>query len=348
MMNTETASAQNSKKTYFTVVFVVLWFIASILLIVKIFHVIPALEGWFAGVGTVAGLAYIGMLIWHFSHIAPFAAELPDLLTLVFSKLHFRGTFWLIIATLVFLFGIAIVAHPQLVLVVVLTLLSIGLIIRWRQQITRLMIICGIGTGLFAFFPGLLKREANGYTILLYLICPIFLFIGGALLLRHTHLTHIRILENGSLTALRSFGWGCVLAVPPALLNIIGGAHQGDTGLDKWFDPLAALMPGISEEVWARLFLTTLCYALLRPTTNERPRQALVAAILIGAVTHGLAHLHTLIILSPAALGSILAGLLFGVPMALLFVKRDLEQAIGYHFFIDFVRFLAAYFLLAQ
>ena len=131
-----------------------------------------------------------------------------------------------------------------------------------------------------------------------------------------------------------------------SLLNVLGGAYKSDTWVDDWWDTLEALSPGIIEEVWARLFLTTLCYALLRPTTNDRPRRAHVAAILIGAITHGLWHLPTLMILGPAGLGYIVAGLLFGVPMALLFIKRDLEQAIGYHFFIDFVRFLAALFIL--
>ena len=32
---------------------------------------------------------------------------------------------------------------------------------------------------------------------------------------------------------------------------------------------------------------------------------------------------------------------MYGIPLALLYVKRDLEQAIAYHFFIDFVRFMA-------
>jgi hypothetical protein len=329
------------------VIFVALWFIASGVLLLKIFHIMPALEILLSYVGQVAGIGYIGMLIWHFSHSSPSAAELPELSPPVFPKLHFWGTFQLIITTLVFLFAIGIVVHPQLMLLVFLALLGFELMVYWRQRVTLLIFLYGAGVGLLSFFPGLLKREASGFAILGYLVFPIFLFIGGALMLQHTHLTHIRILENGLLPALRSFGWGCVLAVPPALVNIIYGAHQSDTGIDKWFDPIAALTPGIAEEVWARLFLTTLCYALLRPTTNDRPRRALVAAILIGAITHGLAHLYTPSrIFSQEGLGFIIAGLLFGVPMGLLFVKRDLEQAIGYHFFIDFVCFLAAYFLL--
>lgn len=95
-------------------------------------------------------------------------------------------------------------------------------------------------------------------------------------------------------------------------------------------------MPGIAEETWARLFLTTFCYALLRPTTNQRPRRAVVVAVLVGALVHSFAHTG----IDP--LGLVIGGLLYFVPAALLFIKRDLEQAIGYHFLIVFVRFTAA------
>lgn len=83
-------------------------------------------------------------------------------------------------------------------------------------------------------------------------------------------------------------------------------------------------------------------YALLRPKTNQRPTRALVATVLIAAFTHGLAHLPGAMVFSPAALQGLLSGLLFGVPMGLLFVKRSFEHAVGYHFFIDFVRFFVA------
>jgi hypothetical protein len=344
-MNTDTTHSKQSLKTPFMVIFISLWFVSSGSLLMKIFHVFPDRELFITIMVQVIGLGYIGMLIWYFSHTPPTAAELPDLLPPISQKFNFWGVLCFIIAILIFLFSIGIVAHPQLVIVVVMALLGFYLTFRWKKLVTFQMLFFGIGIGILSFFPGLLNRDANIYSVIGYLICPIFLSIGGALLLEYTHLTHIRILENSPSIALRSFGWGCVLAIPPALLNIIYGAHKGDKGIDKWFDPLAALTPGIAEEVWARLFLTTLCYALLRPTTNNRPSRALIAAILIGAITHGLAHLQTQMILSHATLGCIFAGLLFGVPMGLLFVKRDLEQAVAYHFFIDFTRYLAAYLL---
>ena len=113
--------------------------------------------------------------------------------------------------------------------------------------------------------------------------------------------------------------------------------QQSDTWVVNWWQPLYAIVPGIAEETWARLFLTTLCYALLRPATNHSPRRAVFGAILFGALVHGLAHTG----INP--IGLIIGSLLYGVPTALLFIKYDFEHAVGYHFLIDFVRYLAAW-----
>ena len=38
-------------------------------------------------------------------------------------------------------------------------------------------------------------------------------------------------------------------------------------------------------------------------------------------------------------LNALFTALVYGVPLAPLFLRRSLESAIGYHFFIDLVRF---------
>jgi hypothetical protein len=84
------------------------------------------------------------------------------------------------------------------------------------------------------------------------------------------------------------------------------------------------------------LFLTTLCYAVLRPVSNQYPRRALAVSVLIGALMHGFAHTG----IDP--IGLIIGSLLYGLPAALLFIKKDFEHVAGYHFLIDFLRFGAA------
>ncbi len=62
-------------------------------------------------------------------------------------------------------------------------------------------------------------------------------------------------------------------------------------------------------------------------------------------IPHELLHYPDLFIESPgwAVVMSILGSVLFGLPMALLMKKKNLQMAIGMHWFIDFVRFFAGF-----
>lgn len=329
---------QNTRGKRSGVIVAVLWVIATVGLGVPLFS-----SRGNQILGTLAGIAYIAALIWHLLRGGQPAADLPDPAPIVLPRFGFRGMLWVIILSLGLLFASGIVLRPWTILVVASALIALGIIVVWRRRLSVRMIVLGLIAGLVSGLGTGCMMPGNPFAVLYILVTTTLLFVGGALLLDHTGLARVRLLEGKYASGLGSFLWACVLALPPALLNILGGAQASDTWVDSRWKPLCALTPGIAEETWARLFLTTLCYALLRPTTNDRPQRAVVAAVLVGALTHGLVHLPTAAaILSPAVFGTLLAGLVYGVPMALLFIKRDLECAVGYHFFVDFVRFLAA------
>jgi len=301
---------------------------------------------WLPSVSLIIGIAsvsFISTLIWHLAHSPPPAIARPDLAPIVLPKLGFHRMLWSIVAALVVLFVIGITQHPWVIVLTALSAIAVRVMVAWRSQITRRLVTLGAVAGLVAALASVPITQSGRVGVLLTLVTTSLLFVGGGLLLWHTGLAGIHLLDGDYLAGLGSFAWGCVLALPAALLNILGGGNASDTWVLRWWHPLAAFAPGIAEEIAARLFLTTLCYALLRPTTNDRPRRAVVAAILIGAIVHSLAHLPTVAIVSGHGVTFLIAGLLYGVPMALLFIKRDLEQAIGYHFFVDFVRFLVAF-----
>ena len=144
----------------------------------------------------------------------------------------------------------------------------------------------------------------------------------------------ITFLQQGARPALRNFGLGFVLAAPWALGNIATGPFEEDHFAAGW-QVLAALRPGIAEEVWIRVFGITLLYWAFRRYTRARP--ALLAAALLG--TYWFAFLH--------APGNPVAALLLGtiqlLPMTFVWLRRGLEMAIGFHVCVDLVRFLAAY-----
>lgn len=59
-------------------------------------------------------------------------------------------------------------------------------------------------------------------------------------------------------------------------------------------------------------------------------------------IPHALLHLPDVFLSNPmeAVVSLIVLSVLFGLPMAMLQLKRDLVAAISLHWFIDFVRFM--------
>jgi len=115
-----------------------------------------------------------------------------------------------------------------------------------------------------------------------------------------------------------------------------------DAWVTDWSDPLAALVPAVAEEVWSRLVLTTLAYVALRPACDTRPSRALWTAMLFAAMVHAQAHSPSPALLGPLVVTQTVNALGFGLPMALLFVKKDLEAAVGYHFGIGAIRYVGS------
>jgi membrane protease YdiL (CAAX protease family) len=101
-----------------------------------------------------------------------------------------------------------------------------------------------------------------------------------------------------------------------------------------------ALNAGIGEEIVFRFFILALCFTLLK--SSETPRLVIIASVTMAVVPHSLNHFPDLF-LDNALMGFavFLANvLLFGLPMAWLQIRKNLETAMAFHWFIDFARFL--------
>jgi hypothetical protein len=335
--DTTTPIKQQIRSTHhLTWAFAALWGISSILLGVGLGRDNTPIQI----IGVILGTAYILVLIWWFVRSAPRATDLPDSEPVVRFFQNYRSMVWfLIILTLILVALTSGLLQDGWFTLLLSIPLSLVIITAWRKHVNRQLVVASFITVIvLAVAEQLLGPEMSSG-----LIIPIgaaLMFLAGVLLLDHTKLTHVRLLDGDYLEAGKSFLWGCVLAVPPALLNTVSmrlaAPSEFDLLFDRWWEPLYALQPGILEEIWARLLLTTLLYALLRPTSNERPQRALLLALVLAAFIHGMAHY-------PGSITNPLEGiyitLMYGVPLSLLYVKRDLEQAIAYHFFVDLVRF---------
>jgi hypothetical protein len=288
---------------------------------------------------VVVGLAsffFIVMLTWVLARSRPRAAELPDLAGPGKCHLGFGWRTVLLLAGVLATSMIGLMIGTGAGPILVTGLAGLGLTLAWKHELDRRLLIFGTALGLLAGLGIALLGNGDLSWAIFNGVCLPPAFTGGILLLRRTRLAHSSFMDGRFILGLRSFVLGCILAMPAALLNLLGNLQTGDSWIRHAWQPLYAFVPALAEETWARLFLTTLCYAILRPVSNLHPGRAVLAAILIGALVHGFSHTG----IDP--FGLFIGSLLYGLPAALLFIKKDLEHAIGYHFLIDFVRFVAA------
>ena len=135
---------------------------------------------------------------------------------------------------------------------------------------------------------------------------------------------------------------GIAVAFPLAVVNNLyfylnaGGIQFQNI----FYSAFAALSPGIHEEIIFRYFVLAMCFSLFKPGVPSQ--LGIAASIFLAVVPHSLNHLPDLFLQNPwmGLFMLIATSLLFGLPTALLQLKRNLETAIAFHWFIDFMRFL--------
>lgn len=214
-----------------------------------------------------------------------------------------------------------------------------GVLFVWRTRLTTRTWLAGSAIAAAMLAVEVVFRDnLLGGLVLGAVIAP--QVMAGIALLDSSRLARVWLLEGRPLAAGRAFARGCLLAVPPALMNVSGMTAEMASAAEASFQSawmaLYALQPALLEEAWARLFLLPLLYVAFRSASGSTTGRALLAALLLSVAVHGLAH-------APQSIASVtnalFTTLVFGVPLALLFLRRGLESAIGYHFFIDLVRF---------
>jgi len=149
-----------------------------------------------------------------------------------------------------------------------------------------------------------------------------------------------RFLSDGATAAFKSFMIGLAIALPWAFLNVLLGASNGETWVREWWQPVIALQPGIAEEAWGRILLVPLLFLIFRRVSG--PRAAFGTALYV--VAYWFAYLHTPGGMNGIASAAIL-GTLYALPVSYLCLYRDLETAIGWHFWVDFLKFVFAFIL---
>jgi hypothetical protein len=167
-------------------------------------------------------------------------------------------------------------------------------------------------------------------------------FLAGVILFKNKSVISVPAFQQPLVAVGKSIVLGVLFAIPLTIVNNL--YFYLNTGPIHWqnvfYSAFEALSPAIHEEIIFRFFVLALCLSLLRASTSSR--WAIVIASFLAVVPHSLNHLPDLFLENPV-IGLFMltaTSLLFGLPMAILQIKRNLETAIAFHWFIDFARFL--------
>ena len=152
-----------------------------------------------------------------------------------------------------------------------------------------------------------------------------------------------RFLTAGMRPAVHSFLLGILLGTPWALANIVMGSAQGGRSawVESWWQPLIALQPAIAEESWGRLLLVPLAFLLFRRVSPNRTAFSTALIVMAYWFASLPASGNVVSVLS----STLVVGSLYVLPITIVCLYLDLETAIGFHFWMDFLKFTAALLL---
>jgi len=217
---------------------------------------------------------------------------------------------------------------------------SVTILLVWRTDIRLRTVILGLLVTLVAYLAGLQMVNIGVISKSWNIIFTAFtlpMFVAGGLLYERTRLGGVQLLSGQYGEALKSLFIGCLLFVPLGLINAFDGSQIITTSVNDWWMPLwLPWWSGINEETWFRLYLVGLSYFLLRPAFRRHPNLVVVAAVLFSGIVFGVGHGRTLE-------QFLTTGLLYGVPFAAVFVKRDWEHAVGAHYVVNMIPALIAF-----
>jgi len=325
---------ESNKRVLFTphgIALITMWLLTTVSLVVMLFSGVRNTDQ-FRVERNILQAAYVLALFWYLIRTGPSLRQLPDLSPILLPKLRMGKLIPVIFVALLFVAEF----YGQGLLQPLLMLATIWILIAWRREIQLPTILLGLAVTAIAFLGGLpfYQNQSLGkaaFIGLLVFVMP--MFVAGGLLSKRTGLRGSQLYARRYRKAVVNFLWGCLLFTPLGLTNAAAGSPgPWMTWVTRWWIPLSQpWFSAIVEETWFRLLLVSLCYFLLRPAFPRRPAVPIIIAVLFSAITFGLGHEGTLLE------RFLITGLLYGLPMAVIFARRDWEHAVGAHYMINMI-----------
>jgi hypothetical protein len=240
-------------------------------------------------------------------------------------------------------------SSPYSLICLVLALVGLGLVIRHLREYRLNDFAVSFLMSALVWLAVQAKYWYNGWTPTVpyyhptFIAVEVFLITLGAIgLLKRNRVLRFRLAEDDDRAAVTSLVTGVVIGLPFAVINVLLFVFLNGQQIviqDVVFSAIMALQPGIMEELVFRLLFMSLAIVVLLKYLPKKV--AITSAIFMAIVFHSAVHVPQLVLANPlmAIVTVIVTSTLFGLPMALLAYKKDIETAIGFHWVIDAVRF---------
>jgi len=310
-----------------------MWVVTTVAVVVMLLHGVRNTDQFSVARYVLQG-AYVSVLLWYLGRTGYSSNRLPELRPFLLPRWKYGR--WIPVLGIAMMLAMTAASDDGMdILMLLLIVATVWILLVWRREIHLRIVIQGVVVALVGYLGGLpfLNNGFIGATTfygLLALVPP--MYIAGGLLFNRTDLGVIQLAAGRHAKVLQSFLWGCLLFVPLGLINAADGSPGSDIiWVTEWWMPLSLpWFSGIAEETWFRLLLVGLCYLMLRPAFRGRPALAVLAAVLFSGITFGLGHGRTLE-------RFLTTGLLYGLPMAVIFARRDWEHAVGAHYMVNMI-----------
>jgi hypothetical protein len=317
----------------------VAWIVVTTIVVLMLLHNVRFTDRY-NSIRYLLHVCYVASLLWYLSRTGASVKRLPELIPQLLPRWRYGA--WVPVLGIVILLALTIVSDDGLdILILLLIVATVWLLLAGRREIRLRAVIQGLSVALIAYlaiFPAVRNGFFQESTRLLLSILTAPMYVAGGLLLERTRLGGNQLLAGRYAGALRSLFWGALLFVPLGLLNAADGSPgSGITWVSEWWMPFSLpWFSGIAEETLFRFLLVSLCFFLLRPAFRRHPAIAVIAALLFSGTVFGLGHGRTLE-------RFLTTGLLYGVPMAAVFAKRDWEHAVGAHYMVNMIPWLMVF-----
>lgn len=288
--------------------------------------------------GGLLGAAFALLFSLYLLRLPPRAEEMPTFEPLFLHRAGEMQTVIGLILLITALIASTFVGGLSLLSVFILSIAAAGFtIFRLKSGLTTRRLATALALALAAWLLSrFVGKDSVSQSIINGVLTALF-YTAGTMLVDYTGLIRLHLSKEEFTRGGLLFLAGTASALPFALFNLISEIYQKDSWVTEWWRSFYAMKASLVEEIWARLFLVTFIYALLRPIFKEAPRKALFWTVLTAGTLFTLAHTGFNI---PAQLVGLI---IFSIPKVLVYLKFGFEFALGFHFLTDFLRFLCAY-----